>query len=285
MRRLITGLLAGSLATLVVAVAPSAVADSTTSAWTTPALTSPQTIQITDHTRNLKLNQSQDYILRCDNTGPLTWGLVVWGGHNVVIDGCDYNQGSSVSGAAAFKNQTGTLYLHDIHFQGTALTEGIDLQEPGATTVVMRDILIDEVHGSYSTNHADCVQAWAGPQRLLIDGLTCTSQYQGLFLLPNQHDSTTQPTAWDLRNIDITASAYSLWIGDLNEGTFPTWNVTNVYTPGNTQYWDGIKDSGQAWANASSATPPSGGHYVWATPTGAAGIDEPNNPTPLAGEQ
>jgi hypothetical protein len=64
------------------------------------------------------------------------------------------------------------------------VTQGIQLQEPGTTTVVMRDLLIGSaaapLSGSYKTNHAECVQTWSGPARLLIDGLQCFTTYQGL---------------------------------------------------------------------------------------------------------
>jgi hypothetical protein len=51
--------------------------------------------------------------------------------------------------AGDFQNQTGTLWIHDVHFGGVHLTGGIQLQEPGAT-VVIRDELFDQVNGSQS---------------------------------------------------------------------------------------------------------------------------------------
>lgn len=276
------------------------------SAWDAPQLSTPQTIEITDSTRNLKLDQATDYILKCDATGTLTWGLVVFGGHNVTLQDCDYNQGAAVSGAAQFKDQTGTLYLHGVHFQGTALEEGIDLQEPGTTTVVLRDVLIDQLFGSQATNHADCIQAWSGPQRLLVDGFTCTSQYQGFFLLPNQQDTTTQESVFDLRHVDLTADppggnghylGYSGWFGR-SAGSID-FSLSDFYEngPGEPANFPDRSNNcggtcGLQWADVLPGLP-SVGHYVVPTSFGASGPDEPGggatdgagiDPVPLAGE-
>ena len=84
---------------------------------------------------------------------------------------------------------SGTLWVHNVHFGGKHLTGGIRMQEPGAT-VVMRDVVFDRVYGSLHTNHAELLQTWCGPKRLLIDGLTGSTDYQGLFMLPDQSCST-----------------------------------------------------------------------------------------------
>ncbi len=265
------------------------------SAWDKPALVDPTTLVINATNSNLVLNQSKDYILYC-LPGPvaLPSGLTVWGGHNVVIDGCEIDV-TGHSGGMALKNTTGTMWLHDIRISGDQLMEGIDLQEGGAT-VVMRDVLIDTVYGSYSTNHADLIQTWAGPARLLIDGFTGTTQYQGFFLLPNQWYTGAAPTQWDLRNVDIddTQGAYALWVSD-QDGAFPL-NVQNVYVADNqARTWRGWwlwgfgdQDSntpGQGtWANVVAGAPPAG-HYVTATAGGVTGVDEGVSPAALQGEQ
>ena len=102
------------------------------------------------------------------------------GGQNVVFQDCDEN-GTSPTGdwAGYLEDQTGTLWIHDVHF-GVHLTGGVQMQEPAAT-VVMRDVLFDTVYGSYTTNHAECIQTWSGPSRFLIHGLVCPTTYQGRF--------------------------------------------------------------------------------------------------------
>ncbi|MGA9858732.1 MAG: hypothetical protein WBQ18_12785, partial [Solirubrobacteraceae bacterium] len=270
------------------------------SAWAEPALVNPVTVALSDTNRNLTLSPSQDYVLVCPpGQLALTYALSVWGGHNVELENCDFNI-TTADWAAHLKNQTGTLYLRNVHFGGAQLTGGIQLQEPGATTVVMRDVLFDTVHGSYTTNHAECLQTWSGPQRLLIDGLTCPTQYQGLFLLPNQWDSTTVETAWDLRNISIddTDGAYALWLGDVTgspanqaAAALSTWNVSNVFVdPNPTRTWTGWwlwpkPSTGDTTWSGVQAGVPAGGPFVTAIAGGATGADATADPGALAGEQ
>jgi hypothetical protein len=280
--------------------APTLLPSGQSSAWAEPALVNPIAVALSDTNRNLTLSQTRDYVLVCPpGQLSLTYALSVWGGHNVELENCDFNI-TTADWAAHLKNQTGTLYLRNVHFGGALLTGGIQLQEPGATTVVMRDVLFDTVHGSYTTNHAECVQTWSGPQRLLIDGLTCPTQYQGLFLLPNQSDSTTVETAWDLRNISIddTDGAYALWLGDVTgspanqaDAALSTWSLSNVFVDPNpsrtwTGWWLWPKPStGDAtWSGVQAGVPP-GGPYVTAVPGGATGPDETTAPGALAGEQ
>jgi hypothetical protein len=250
-------------------------------------MTSPITVVLSDSNRNLKLSQTQDYILQCVNPETVTWGLVVWGGHNIELQDCDWDN-SAASYGAQFKDQTGTLYLHDDHFAGPALAEGIDLQEPGNVTVVMRDILIDTVHGSQSTNHADCLQLWSGPQRLLVDGFTCTTTYQGFFLLPNNQDASTIESIYDFRNVNIHATGAYPWtladVGPSYLGTVDLW-TQNIWVDGAGEPRMYPGDDG--FEDVQTGTPPYG-DFVTAASTGATGVDEPANgidPAPLLGEQ
>jgi hypothetical protein len=262
------------------------------SAWEEPALVNPTVITLSATKYNLALPQNQDYILQCPN-GPISLPstLSVWGGHNVVIQHCDFEVNNNW--VAYLHNTAGTMWVDDVHFGGTNLTGGVQLQEPGAA-VVMRDVFFDTVYGSYSTNHAELIQTWSGPSRFLIDGLTGSTTYQGLYLLPNQWYTGPAPTLWDFRNTDIDDSkgAYALWVADQN-GAFPL-NVQNVYVVPNNP-WRGWwlwgfagQDSntpGQGtWANVVAGSPPDG-HYVRPVTGGATGVDDGSSPTPLPGEQ
>jgi hypothetical protein len=198
----------------------------------------------------------------------------------VVFQDCDeYVTDPTGDWAAYLEDQTGTLWVHDVHFGGAHLTGGVQVQEPGAT-VVMRDVLFDTVYGSYQTNHAECVQTWSGPAQLLIDGLQCSTTYQGLFLLPNQWDSTTTEGTWDFRNVQIDGDgAFDLWLGDVQPstvGSLPALNLENVYDcgPGEPRDYDGSSDGGQVWAGVKSC--PSGGVSapVWSTPGGGVTGDD-----------
>jgi len=246
-------------------------------------MTKPLTITLGEDQRDLVLDRKRDYVLRCPHgQRRLSGRLSVWGGRNVMFADC-HERVARPDWAAYFADQAGTLWIDGVHFGGVHLTGGIQLQEPGAT-VVMRDVLIDTVHGSYLTNHAELIQSWAGPRRLLIDGLTGSSTYQGLFLLPNQQYDGPPPELFDLRHIDIddTRGRYALWLSD-QRGRFPT-DVQDVFVqPNRARTWrgswlwgfggaDAHRGRGDTWANVSAGRPP-GGHYVHATPEGAAGID------------
>jgi hypothetical protein len=248
---------------------------------------------LSDSARSLRLIQSQDYIVECppgrfDVSGKIS----IWGGHNVVFENCDeYVTNPGGDWAGYLQNQTGTLWIHDVHFGGAHLTGGIQLQEPGVTTVVMRDVLFDTVYGSYQTNHAECVQTWSGPARYLIDGLECPTTYQGLFLQPNQWDSTTVETVWDFRNVRIDGEgAYDLWLADVqpsNLGALPTFNLENVYDcgVGEPRDMDG-SSARQSWAAVKPCPPDGGSVPVWSPAPGViTGADDGVSPAAMAGEQ
>lgn len=260
------------------------------SAWDQPALVNPTIVTIDDTERNLKLDQTKDYILECrPGAVRLSWPLVVWGGHDLLLQDCNLNV-RVTNWAAQFKDQTGTLWVHDVHFGGRRLTGGIQFQEPRAT-VVMRDVLFDRVHGSYATNHAECVQTWSGPSRLLIDGLQCPTSYQGLFLLPNQWGGARPPRIFDLRNvaIDDRKGGVALWIGNVRGGLRRIrLNLDSVYVaPNPTKTWRGWwlwpGPPSLTWRGAIAGAPP-GGPYVRAVSTGATGVDEGVSPAALPGE-
>lgn len=268
------------------------------SAWDRPSLSNPTTVQISDANHVLVLSQSQDYIVQCP-PGPVALGaaLNIWGGHNVVLENCDIDL-ANPDWAARFSDQSGTLWMHDVHFGGSQLTGGIQFQEPGAT-VVMRDVLFDTVYGSQSTNHAELIQTWAGPARLMIDGLTGSTTYQGLFLEPNQFYNGPPPSVFDFRHVDIDDSrgAYALWLGDVSgsppgdaSGAILTWNVQDVYVvPNPARTWPGWwlwpqpSTGDLTWDGARSGAPP-GGSYVHSTASGASGIDENASLPALVGE-
>ncbi len=184
-------------------------------AWPAPALHDPQVIQITSANTNVVLNGNRDYILKLPMGKPLQapHGLTIAGGHNVVLVGGTVNVPDR-SGAVQLEAQTGTIHIEGVRFTGPQLMEGFDLSESDKATVELENIYIDKVHGGFTTNHADLIQTWAGPGRLLVDGLWGSTQYQGFFLLPNQHYDGPPPTLFDLRNVYINDSqgGYALWL-------------------------------------------------------------------------
>jgi hypothetical protein len=253
-----------------------------------PTMDDPTTVVLTAANSQLHLNDSTDYqIVLTPGADEIPGGATIFGGHNIVIDGGDIDVPNAARGLE-LTGQTGTAWIHDLHISGPSLTEGIDLSEPLAT-VVMRDILIDTVHGSQTTNHADLVQTWNGPHRLLIDGLVGTTTYQGMFLLPNQFTPTAPaPSQIDLRHIEITDDgAYALWRAPGNP--FPL-NIEDVFVQPNPLsswigFWEWPKpDTGDtSWVGVGDGLP-SGAAYVTATANGATGISDQETPAPLPSE-
>lgn len=265
------------------------------SAWDEPTMTSAVTIDLskvaaTQPNDSWAISQAQDVKFVCSsNPVVMPHDLSIWGGDHVTLEGCDLQ--NTDGGRAVYPHNTGSeLYLHDDSFQSApgALdqTEGIDLQEPGSVTVVMRDVLIGSsaqpLQGSFGTNHADCEQAWSGPQRLLEDGVTCYSQYQGFFLLPNQHDPTTSETVWDFRhvNLHLSPGGYAFTFGT-NGPQHVDLSVDHVYADGPGQPL--LYQGGEGFEDALGSG--LGTDYVYPTGTGASGADDlPVDPMPFPGE-
>ncbi len=189
--------------------------------WAPPVLVNPTTIKVTANTHKLRLDPISDYRLVLPPTQiTLKGGLIIQGGHNVVMIGGQINVPSSSTTPTPvdrrglyLKDQTGTLHIEGVRLSGD-LAEGIDLDEPLGATVQLENIVVDQVTGSYTDNHADVLQGWAGPNILRVDGLQGSTTYQGFFLLPNQHFAGPPPQLFDLRRIVINTTpeaAYLLW--------------------------------------------------------------------------
>jgi hypothetical protein len=182
--------------------------------WPAPSMRSPVTIDLTPSRTNLTLKPNVDYVLNLPRDEPLRapQGLHVDGGHNVVMTGGVVDVPDAAR-ALYLSDQTGIVHIEGVRFTGKELTEGIDLSEARGATVELEDIVIPEVHGSYTTNHADLIQTWAGPKRLLVDGFAGSTDYQGFFLAPNQLYSGPPPRLFELRNvfIDDRVGDYALW--------------------------------------------------------------------------
>jgi len=183
--------------------------------WPAPKLTNPTIIQLTAKTpSSLVLDPRQDYVLQLPTGHPLNvpHGFSIWGGHNVVMVGGTLNI-LDRGGVMDLTDQTGTVHIEGVRFTGRRLMEGFDLSEPKGATVEFENVYVSTVHGSENTNHADLIQTWAGPRRLLVDGFVGSTDYQGFFLLPNQLYKGPAPRQFDLRNVFIQdRGGYALWL-------------------------------------------------------------------------
>ena len=187
--------------------------------WAPPQLRNPQTILVTDDNRSLNLEAGKDYVLQMPDE-PLSGrgGLSVTGGRNVILIGGEIRgperarEGLDRRGLY-LKEQTGTVHIEGLKMTGQ-LSEGINLAQPDGATVQLQNIVIDLVEGSRDGHHADLVQTWAGPRRLRIDGLTGTSDYQAMFLQPNEFLDGPEPEEFDFRRMRLSGAeghGYMLW--------------------------------------------------------------------------
>jgi hypothetical protein len=191
--------------------------------WKPPRLASPQTVVVRADSRSLKLDPAKDYRVVLPRTQvDLGGGLSITGGHNVVIMGGVVWISDRITDRAArrglyFKGQTGTLHVEGVRLSGF-LADGINFDEREGAVVQLQNIVIDHVYGGKDANHADLIQTWAGPSVLRIDGLRGTTDYQGFFLLPNQHwPEGPVPQEVTLRRTHVTMmpkAGYALWLPD-----------------------------------------------------------------------
>ncbi len=210
--------------------------------WAPPTLTNPTTLTLTNGVT--PSFGSGDYILRCPSSG--VWvnahGLEIRNAHDVVFVGpcfVDVGAGYVVSGgdprgsrngvvrrASYILATTGEVYLRGITFGSSAgdLTEGIDIStKSGASIVTLQNIDFGApLLGSYTTNHADCLQSWTGPNLLRVDGFACTTGYQGTFISPFDISGAPPVKPYILRNVEITGNAqakYLLWANNVAVST------------------------------------------------------------------
>lgn len=242
-----------------------------------PALSNPQVIAFPEGSVSIKLDVARDYILTLPRDRPLvnTMGLTIVGGRNVVIVGGTVDVRDGVAGVrrgAYLKDATpnGTTYIEGVRFLSTtagALTEGIDIASPGARVVLQNIAITGALTGSYATNHADIVQAWAGPAVLQIDGLSASTRYQGFFLLPNQHDSSPVYD-WSFHRVSLGGvdSAYLLW----RDGGSYAIRTSDVYVSGSRYSGGGLWPSASAWPGVITGPAPqayaAGAGYTYSSP-------------------
>jgi hypothetical protein len=221
--------------------------------WAPPALTSPQTVKVVPGRFSLKLDPLKDYRVVLPST-PVTLGgaVTITGGRNVVIMGGIISVPSRSTLPADnsrrglyLKGQTGTIHIEGVHLTGD-LSDGVNLDERLGAVVQLENIKIDMVHGSHDGHHADVVQTWAGPRILRIDGLLAGTQYQGMFLLPNQQwKSGPAPQEFTIRRSVIAmepGSAYALWLP--HNSPWMDWSGLTIALP------QGKSQSKLSWPNS-----------------------------------
>ncbi|MGY1745199.1 hypothetical protein [Blastococcus sp. SYSU D00695] len=176
-----------------------------------PELEAPETIRVSSADTGFELDPDRDYqIVLPDEPLVAPGGLTLSGGRNVVLVG---GRIEAEERGLYLVDQRGTVHVEGLSIGGDGLQEGINLSQPYGATVQLQNISIDMVTGEEDGHHADLIQSWAGPGRLLIDGFSGTTGYQGFFLLPYQFPAEP-PVEWDFRRVAIRGdenAAYLLW--------------------------------------------------------------------------
>ena len=185
-----------------------------------PPLVDPTTVVVDRQHTKLHLDVTKDYVVQVADA-PLGRSVTIEGGHNVVLRKGTLRYARPSGSKASWrcrglelKGQSGTMWVSGLSIRGPLL-EGIDLDQrlPGAR-VVLQDITIDPVHGTQSGHHADLLQTWAGPDTLVVDGFRGTSDFQGIFLKPNDSFDGPPPSLISLKDVDLDVShgRYALWV-------------------------------------------------------------------------
>jgi hypothetical protein len=256
--------------------------------WAPPSLSNPVTVEAAgadrhgDIAHQLDLSPSRDYIVRMP-PGPLPGGLTIQGGHNVVLIGGEIDvpmqPGPSPSPESRrglyLTEQTGTAHVEGLLIRGPDLSEGIDLSEPDGAVVQVENVRVEGVHARdethFSDNHPDVLQTWAGPAELRVDRLSGSTDYQGLFLAPNQFGLQPPPRQVTLSRVDLQpismaqrCSCYLLW----EAGSFPIRSTDVWLIPHPSRSFAGsVWPSVASWAGVMDGAPPRG-QFV---PVGVAG--------------
>jgi len=154
------------------------------------------------------LDVGTDYLLVWPDT-PLRSGVQIVGGRNIASFGGHIQpttlnspgqRGVQIHGGAS-GNSNRLIHIEGLLINGE-INEGVNIDLNGGLNVEIHlsNMLIGSssrpLHGTYSGHHADLVQWWNGPHKLMIDGLTGYTDYQGFMMQPHQfapYNNRTSP--------------------------------------------------------------------------------------------
>lgn len=237
--------------------------------WAPPTLSSPTTINVSNANHTITMNPSLDYIINVVSPITVSGGLTLTGGRNVVLIGGEVNFASFFGTSAIsrgqenrglyLKNWTGTMHIEGLAILG-ALGEGIDVDTRTVGAVLqIENVYVAQVQGSQSLNHADVIQNWGGPTTYRIDGLTGSTNYQGLFLQSTQFGSAT--TQADFRRVNLSGGRYLIY---RTTGSTTSINLEDVWLQPQSPWTaesGGYPTSDPSWSALHHGTP-SGGNFV-----------------------
>lgn len=183
--------------------------------YAAPPLHEPTTITLGAGATVTKLDPARDYIIVLPKTKKLG-STQILGGHNVrIVTGyLSVPNGDETRRALYIKDATGTVHIEGLLIDVSAAeADGIVIAAPKAT-VQIQNVHIRGVRGYLRTWHADVVQPWGGVKRLLINGMTAYSAYQGL-----QFTALKGPIGEvRLSNINLVSTGKQIWTNGPNGG-------------------------------------------------------------------
>ena len=201
-----------------------------------PTLVNPLVRELSPGTPGITLDPTRDYVVRVRAGSVFRSMITIKGGRNVVFENAVLQYDPALAGsidlmprAVMLAGQTGVMWIKNLQIRGP-VKEGIQMEQkaPGVA-VVLQDIAIDPlIGGTYAGWHSDLLQTWAGPSKLVVDGFTGSSDYQGFFLKPNQlFLEGPKPEFFWFRDValDISKGYFALWTDGF--GAYPV-QTTNV---------------------------------------------------------
>lgn len=211
------------------------IADPGRLSWKPPTLISPTVVDVPTGFYSGTFGAQEDVILELPASTRIST-ISVTGGRNVVVIGGTnlLNSGTSGSSIMRFQSVSGHVFIEGVSIDanlGAATPNHHDAIDAYGDTagpyVNVPDVTIENcrvvgVNGSSATNHADIYQPQGAIGRLRIDKLTGRSNYQGLFVPPQNPIGSR-----DLRRIDLGYEAggdpvtYLLWLQDSNAAQSP----------------------------------------------------------------
>lgn len=198
-------------------------------------LVNPEVIQLGYGGTTSNLKAGRDYIIRLP-AGVKTGYTELNGGRNILIDGgtivMDGSSPSHLQRRAIYiKNATGTVRVQNVNIAGShsaAEFDAVAISAPAAV-VELVNLTVQNLHGSYTGFHGDIVQPFGGVKKLVINGLSGRTSYQGFYLA--QTNGTIGSV--ELRNVSLSYhpnphqySSVLLWFDSCT--TYPV-TLENVY--------------------------------------------------------
>lgn len=155
----------------------------------------------------------------------------VTGGRHLRVIGGEVLKTTAGSGLR-FTGCTGSVFLEGLHVDMSKVSaDAINVSgTTGRPDVYLQNLRVTGVNGSMATTHADVFQPQGPIGSLYVDRLTATSNYQGLFLPPQQPITSIDLRRVNLSYTDPTAThvTYLLWLLDQGQ-TPPPATLTDVW--------------------------------------------------------